>query len=426
MVVHWCDLIGDENPCYLDPEFAGRSAHGGLVAPPAMLDVWDRRGLKFERTGLDPRGRVLARLEDAGFTAVVAVNSELEFVRYLRAGDAVGHVQMLEDVSPEKQTALGVGHFVTTLHRYTTNDGEHVGDLRFRILKFKPGSGAGRPAPDGATAPDPDPRLRPKPAVNRDNAFFWEGAKQRELRIQSCDKCGTLHFPPMPRCAECGSFDQGFIIASGRGVLYSYAVPHYPQVNGFSYPLLVGLVELDEGTRIVANIVGCRREDLRVGMPLEVDWLDAGEYLLPQFRPATPARRTETLRVGEVSVGDELPLFAVPVTPTLIVGGAIETRDYTEVHHDRDRAQRHGSADMFMNINTSVGLLQRYVSDWAGPELQFRAIRVRLGVPSYPYDALTFTGAVESVDGELVKVTVRASNKLGDHVTGSAEIVLPK
>ena len=405
-----------------------------------MLDVWDRGGLKQYRSPDSPRARVLNALDEQGFISVVAVTSELEFVRYVRPGETLQNVELLEDVSAEKQTGLGVGHFMTTRHRYTNSEGDHVGDLLLRVLKIKPGTGrTAAPAEGARKAPDPDPALRPRPAVNRDNQFFWDGARQHELRIQRCEKCAMLHSPPIPRCAGCGSFDMGYTVASGRGTLYSFAAPHYPQANGFRYPVLVGLVELEEGTRVVANLVGVALDQVSVGLPLELTWLDShpaivegatdsrGPISLPQFRPARAARRAETLAVTDVQVGDALPLMALPVTPTLVVSGAIATRDYQVVHHDRDLAHARGSADIFVNINTSLGHLERYVGDWAGPEAVFRALRVRLGAPAYPYDTLSFSGRVESVDAATgaVTVAVRASNSRGDHISGTAELTLP-
>src|SRR3954470_2428115 len=162
-IADWCDAMGDNNPLYVDEEAAAKSRQGGIVAPPAPLAIGDRPGLpaqaRFRPAGLpqaeDPRSKALRLLEDAGFVGVVAVNSELEIARYLRPGDVLQNTQILEDVSPEKKTALGIGHFVTTRQRYETSDGEHVGDLLFRILKFKPNSGEQSAA--AAPAPDADP-----------------------------------------------------------------------------------------------------------------------------------------------------------------------------------------------------------------------------------------------------------------------------
>jgi hypothetical protein len=235
--------------------------------------------------------------------------------------------------------------------------------------------------------------------------------------------------PPGPRCPFCGSFDMGWTVASGRGRLYSFAVPEQPKVEGFSYPLLVALVELEEGTRVVANLAGLERGQLAIGMSLELCWLDgAGAGLpLPQFRAPTPVHRTDTLGLSDLSVGERLPLCSLPITTTLVVAGAIATRDYTAVHHDRAVAEREGSADVFLNINTSVGLLQRVVSDWAGPEAVFRSIRVRLGAPGYPGDVLTFSGEVAAVDAAagVAVMALKASDSLGDHAVATVELALP-
>jgi len=443
-IADWCDAIGDKNPLYVDDEAAAKSRHGGIVAPPATLDIWDRPGLpaqaRFRPKGKapaeDPRSKVLKLLEDAGYVGVVAVNSELEIVRYLRPGDLLQNTQVLEDVSAEKQTALGTGHFVTTRQRYETVDGEHVGDLLFRILKFKPGTGTTpQPAADSSAAPDPSPELRPRPSINRDNAFLFEGYRKNELRIPRCNECGHLFFPPQPRCVTCGSFDVGYVVAEGSGTVYSHTTVHYPQVKGFGYPLSVAVVELDapgEGrpsersVRMVSNIVGVSTDDVHIGMPVEVEWLEAGDVTLPQFRPATPQPSTETLRVADISADATLPPWVLPVVPTQIVAGALATRDFQDVHHDRDLAVKKGSKDIFFNINTSVGLMERYVTDWAGPEAMITALRVRLGAPSYPYSHLTFRGSVQSIDAETGRavIAVAATNELGPHITGTVELEL--
>jgi uncharacterized OB-fold protein len=434
MIAHWCDAMGDANPCYTDSDFAASSVHGGIVAPPAMLDVWDRPGLGFTRDFTSPRTQVLDTLFSEGYDSIVAVNSELELARYARPGELLSNIEALDDVSTEKRTSRGPGHFVTSRHRYSNQIGEHVGDLMFRMLVFRatqpvddvPAAGGGAA---GAAAPSPDPTLRPAPAVNADNEFFWEGVRRHELRIQRCEGCGRLIVPPGPRCPSCGSFEMGWVAASGGGTLYSFAVPEHPKAAGFSYPLAVALVELDEGTRTVANLVGVDRDRMTIGMALELCWLEGatGGLPLPQFRAPSPVRRAETLRISALSVGESLPLCSIPITTTLVVAGAIATRDYTAVHHDRAAAEREGSTDVFLNINTSVGLLQRVVSDWAGPEAVFRSIRVRLGAPGYPGDILTFSGVVSDVDVArgTATISLRASGSLGDHAVASVELSLP-
>ena len=117
-----------------------------------------------------------------------------------------------------------------------------------------------------------------------------------------------------------------------------------------------------------------------------------------------------------VRVGDRLPELVITATPTFVVSTAIATRDFQDVHHDRDLAQSRGSKDIFVNILTDTGLVQRFVTDWAGPAARVRSISLRLGVPWYAYDTLTLTGEVTAVDGDLVDVAVTGRDGLGDHV----------
>jgi len=131
----------------------------------------------------------------------------------------------------------------------------------------------------------------------------------------------------------------------------------------------------------------------------------------------------------KISVGDALPVFDLNVTTTVIVAGAIASRDFMPVHHDPDYARAKGSPHMFMNILTTNGYLARYVTDWAGPEAVVKNMKVRLGGPAIPGKVLRFTGEVLSVEeqgGErVVEVSVRAANELGDHATGTVLFSLP-
>lgn len=162
---------------------------------------------------------------------------------------------------------------------------------------------------------DVDPSLRPRPAINRDNQFFWDGARLHELRVQTCNDCGDVSYPPRPCCVKCGSFDLGWQVSSGRGVVYAWAVPHHPQVAGFEYPVSVVLVELEEGVRIVSNLVDADRDDLRIGLEVEVCWLDShpalvegavdsrGPISLPQFRPRTGGGGAASGATGDATSG---------------------------------------------------------------------------------------------------------------------------
>jgi MaoC like domain len=134
-----------------------------------------------------------------------------------------------------------------------------------------------------------------------------------------------------------------------------------------------------------------------------------------------------------VEVGTKLPELSLYGDPTFIVSTAIATRDYQDVHHDRDKAQAKGSKDIFVNILTDTGLVQRYVTDWAGPTAVIKSIALRLGVPWYAYDTVTFRGEVTGIEAadarssdepSLITLKVVGSNSLGDHVIATATLVL--
>lgn len=136
-----------------------------------------------------------------------------------------------------------------------------------------------------------------------------------------------------------------------------------------------------------------------------------------------------TLDWRRINSGDEVTGLDVPVTATVIVAGAIASRDFMPVHHDPEFAKKQGSPNMFMNILTTNGLCTKFLTDWAGPEAMVKKLSIRLGVPSFPDDPLRFTGTVTGTsagaDGEgLVEVEFRGSNSLGDHVSGTATLSL--
>ena len=134
----------------------------------------------------------------------------------------------------------------------------------------------------------------------------------------------------------------------------------------------------------------------------------------------------KTVKLSDVNVGDTLPDLPIPLTTSLIVGGAIASRDFTPVHHDRSAAQAAGMQDVFMNILTTNGLVGRFVSDWAGPNALIRRVKIRLGTPNLPGDTMTLTGRVTSVEGEEVEVEVAGKNAWGNHVTGTVRVALPQ
>jgi acyl dehydratase len=136
-----------------------------------------------------------------------------------------------------------------------------------------------------------------------------------------------------------------------------------------------------------------------------------------------------TVDFASLQVGDALPSLVIEMTATLVVGGAIATRDFMPVHHDRAYANQQGAPDIFMNILSDTAYASRFLTDWAGPEAMIRKISVRLGVPVFPGHTLTYTGEITGLRAEgeegVVDVALRAINELGEHVSGTATLTLP-
>jgi uncharacterized protein len=256
----WLEAMGDENPVY------------GEVAPPAMAQVWTMFGLRGERQDDDPLGAMIAVLDEAGFTSVVATNSDQTYHRYLRYGERVSVTSRLDSVVGPKKTALGEGWFVTTRNTWWVAD-EPVAEMSFRVLKFRP-----RPA-----GPAPRPAIRPQ--INRDTAFFWEGTADGELRIQKCGACGELRHPPGPMCPSCHETKPEYTVASGLGEVYSYVVHHHPPVPGRTTPYVVALVELAEGVRVLAELVDVPPDEVDIGLPVRIDFSEVdGDLTMPVWR----------------------------------------------------------------------------------------------------------------------------------------------
>ena len=266
MIRHWCEAMG--HPVPVDGS-----------APAAMLQVWTMGGLSGH-TGMGRSAayeELLGKLDAAGCTSVVATDCEQEYVRPLRPGERITFDAVIESVSGSKTTKLGTGHFVTTRMEVRAEGGELVGTHRFRILKYAPGQGK----PPRQTA---RPR-RPRPVVNRDNAGYWEGIRERRLLIQRCAGCGALRLPWLPGCDGCGSADWDTVRAGGDGVVFSYVVMHHPPFPAFDPPYAVALVELAEGVRVLGDVVGVPYDKVRIGMPVRLEFLDADDELtVPVFR----------------------------------------------------------------------------------------------------------------------------------------------
>ena len=132
------------------------------------------------------------------------------------------------------------------------------------------------------------------------------------------------------------------------------------------------------------------------------------------------------MTLDQVEVGTTLPELSIPITSSLIVGGAVASRDFTPVHHDKGAAQAAGMPDIFMNILTTNGLVSRYVTDWAGPNARIENVNIRLGTPNTPGETMKFKGRVVEMSGETATVELAGANSWGDHVTGTVRVALPR
>lgn len=279
MIRHLVEALDDRLPIYVDGEAAKAVGHPDVVAPATSLQVWTMGGLRRHVPAADTQDHqstLMNLLDLEGYVGVVATNCEQTYHRYLTLGDHLTVSSHLEEISPLKHTALGQGYFVTTMQTYRDQFGEVVGEMKFRILKYRPGTG----------------------------------------------------------------------------------------------------------------------------------------------RERTPSAAGPRRPPSEVS----LPPLDIPLTPTLIVATAIATRDYQDVHHDKDRAIELGSEHVFMNILTTNGFVGRFITDWAGPSARLKRVAIRLGAPNYPGDTMHMTGRVTNVEHGLTTVAVRGANRLGDHVLGTVEL----
>jgi acyl dehydratase len=179
-------------------------------------------------------------------------------------------------------------------------------------------------------------------------------------------------------------------------------------VPGKKLPIVIALVQLPESVRMVGELLGVAPDDVRIGLPVRAEFVRIDDTLtLPAWRVTGPS---------------VLPPLVIDVTPTFVISSALATRDFQDVHHDRDRAVARGAKDIFLNILTTTGLVQRYVCDWAGPDAVVRAISIRLGVPCHAGDTLTLTGQVTEDGGPEQVIAVVGRCRLGDHVTGTVRI----
>jgi len=234
-------------------------------------------GLGGERPADDPLGKIMELFDGAGYVGVVATNCEQTYHRYLRPGEEVSVTAEVTDIVGPKQTGLGEGYFVTQKIRWWVNGGEDaecVADMVWRILKFLP---KGR-SESVAVPEDLDPDKMMRPSWSRDSKYFWDGVAAHELRLQLRPD-GSLQHPPVPAVWKDKTETTDYVVASGKGTVFSYVVHHAPKVPGRACPFVIALVELEEGVRMLGELRGTDPAAVQIGMPVRATYLDfpAGE-----------------------------------------------------------------------------------------------------------------------------------------------------
>ena len=277
MIRHLVEAVGDKNPIYTDPDLAAASVHGGIVAPPTMLQAWVMNGIDGpQRTGDGPYEKMNDLLFSRGFTSVVGTNSEQVYHRYLRPGDRLTMRTVIDSISDEKSTGLGTGHFVSTRQDYYDADDQLVGSMLFRIFRFQP---------KARTTPKPP---RPKPATTHDNHWWFAALKEGQLFAQVCTDCGRVRFPTGPMCPACRSLHWDKVALPMSGTIHSFVITHFPQVPSFDYPLPIVLVDMDpvpgpggDGVRLVMNTADSPNDALIIGarVRIEIRTVDADTSL---------------------------------------------------------------------------------------------------------------------------------------------------
>jgi uncharacterized OB-fold protein/acyl dehydratase len=274
MIDHWTDAIGDKNPIYVDEAAAKAAGHSGVVAPPAMIQVWTMMGLGGARPDDDPLGKILELFDEAGYIGVVATNCEQTYHRYLSPGEDVSVAAELTDVVGPKRTALGEAFFITQRITWSVGD-EEVAEMMWRIMKFIPADKEeASDAAAASTVPDDlDADSAMRPASSKDTKFFWDGVNAHELRIQKLAD-GTLQHPPAPALWLDKEQDTDYQVASGTGSVFSFVVHHAPKVPGRTLPFVIALVELDEGVRMLGELRNVDPASVEIGMPVRALYID--------------------------------------------------------------------------------------------------------------------------------------------------------
>ena len=289
----------------------------------------------------------MALLDDEGMTSVVATNCEQTYERPLVVGDRLLVTSVVEAVSEVKETGLGTGRFVTTRSDFVAvadsavEDGadpaelaagaEPVATMRFRILKFRPSrADSGRPGGGRPGRPK-----RPRPAITEDIAFWFEGTRRARAADPALRRCGQLRHPPLPACPACRSFAWDTVRGLGQGHRLQLRGDPLPPGPGLRLPPVIGLVELEEGTRLVADLGGIDPGEWQVGMAVEAEFVDHDDELtLPVFHPADRGR----WRLMDFSFTDEQ--LAVRQAAEGVFGGLVDPERVAEVEATEERFDR--------------------------------------------------------------------------------------
>jgi uncharacterized OB-fold protein len=286
MIRHWAEIMGDQNPVYLDEEWAATSARGRTIAPPAMMYCWNQEGFAVT-TGRpsDAQADLMDAFNEAGFTGVLGTNVKQEYFKELGVGDQIYMDMVIDNISDRKATPRGIGYFFETLATFTDQTGDKIGMQRFRVFKFIPPEGQEAEAtPSDASLEVPTRIASPR---GHDNKWWWDACDEGKVLIQRCTSCQTLRHPPRPMCGECQSLEWDSIESTLEGEVLSYTQIHHPKIPGYRYPLVCAVIKLEEGTNLVSNIVGCDPEEVSIGMLVKgiVENVD-DKTVLPQFYPA--------------------------------------------------------------------------------------------------------------------------------------------
>lgn len=284
LVWQWCSAMGDNNPLYLDD--------AGVTAPPTSLQMWTMRDVNGDygpgSTDVHPF-EVLDVLEAEGYSGVVAADYDQTYHRYVTEGEQLLHFTTIVEISELKSTGLGDGYFVTELAEFFVGD-DCVGEARVTYFKYRPPEDPTGPGAKQDTGGDANSMavLRTHPVENHDSKHYWQGLRDGKLLIQKCSSCETLRHPPLPMCSECQSLEWGTVESKGVGTLHSYTVMHYPHIPPFDYPNMICLVDLDDGVRIVSQMVEVKPDQLEIGMRVEAVLTEVQDGLvLPLFKPAS-------------------------------------------------------------------------------------------------------------------------------------------